>query len=80
MAYYRIRLNDGTSHTIQAARMRTDARSLYLEEPVAGDWREVFSNPIIDIDAIQRRFTENDGSQTWLPEYLPAPVGGVRAW
>jgi len=27
----------------------------------------------------QRRFTENDGSWTWLREHLPAPTG-VRAW
>ncbi|WP_067607215.1 hypothetical protein [Nocardiopsis listeri] len=80
MAYYRIRLNDGTSHTLQAMRMRTDAGGFYLEEREAGDWREVFSNPITEVERVQRRFTENDGTWTWLQERLPAPVGGVRAW
>ncbi|WP_017587760.1 hypothetical protein [Nocardiopsis ganjiahuensis] len=80
MAYYRIQLHDGTSRTLQAVRMRTDASSLYLEERAAGDWREVFSNPIDDVERVQRRFTENDGTWTWLQERLPAPVGGVRAW
>ncbi|MEU3018435.1 MULTISPECIES: hypothetical protein [unclassified Nocardiopsis] len=79
MAYYRIQLNDGSSHTLQAVRMRTDASSLYLEEHAAGDWRAVFSNPIGEVSGVQRRFTENDGTWTWLPERLPAPVG-VRAW
>jgi hypothetical protein len=46
----------------------------------AGDWREVFSNPIDDVERVQRRFTENDGTWTWLQERLPAPVGGVRTW
>ncbi|WP_026117541.1 hypothetical protein [Nocardiopsis alkaliphila] len=80
MAYYRIQLSDGTSHTLQAVRMRIDARSLYLEERTAGDWHEVFSNPISQIERIQRRFTENDGTWTWLQERLPAPVGGLRTW
>ncbi|SIO86608.1 hypothetical protein [Nocardiopsis sp. JB363] len=80
MAYYRVQLSDGSSHTLQAVRMRTDVRSLYLEEHAAGDWREVFSNPITGVERVQRRFTENDGSWTWLQEQLPAPVGGVRAW
>ena len=60
-------------------RVRTDAHSLYLEERAAGDWREVFSHPKDCIERIQRRFTENDGSWTWLRERLPAPMG-VRAW
>ncbi|MBR8743130.1 hypothetical protein [Nocardiopsis sp. MG754419] len=80
MAYYRIQLNDGSSHTLQAVRIRTDARSLYLEERAAGDWREVFSNPITEVERIQRRFTENDGTWTWLQERLPAPVGAARTW
>ncbi|WP_047868597.1 hypothetical protein [Nocardiopsis sp. RV163] len=80
MAYYRVQLRDGSDHTLQAVRMRTDARSLYLEERTAGAWTEVFSNPITEVERVQRRFTENDGTWTWLSERLPAPVGGVRAW
>lgn len=80
MAYYRIQLRDGSSHTLRAVRMRTDARSLYLEERTAGTWTEVFSNPITEVERVQRRFTENDGKWTWLNENLPAPVGGLRAW
>ena len=80
MAYYRIQLNNGSSHTLQAVRLRTDARSLYLEERAAGAWNEVFANPLTDVERVQRRFTENNGTWTWLNERLPAPVGGVRAW
>ncbi|WP_116244097.1 hypothetical protein [Nocardiopsis sp. FIRDI 009] len=80
MAYYRIHLNDGSSHTLQAVRMRTDAHCLYLEERAAGAWRQVFTNPLTEIDRVQRRFTENDGTWTWLNERMPAPIGGVRSW
>ena len=80
MAYYRIQLRDGSSHTLQAVRMRTDARSLYLEERTAGAWTEVFTNPLDEVERVQRRFTENNGTWTWLNERLPSPVGGIRAW
>ncbi|MBB6121857.1 hypothetical protein [Nocardiopsis algeriensis] len=80
MAYYRIQLSNGTSRTVQAVRMRTDARSLYLEERAAGNWREVLAEPLAEVQRVQRRFTENNGTWTWLNERLPAPVGGIRAW
>lgn len=79
MAHYRVQFKDGSSHTLQAMRVRTDAHSLYLEERAAGAWREVFSNPLEEVERIQRRFTENNGAWTWLQERLPAPVGDVRA-
>jgi hypothetical protein len=79
MAYYRIRTNDGFSTNLQAQRVRTDASCLYLEENVAGAWREVRSWPLGRVETLQRRFTENDDTWTWLTEPLPAPAG-VRSW
>ncbi|WP_435107165.1 hypothetical protein [Nocardiopsis synnemataformans] len=79
MAHYRIHLRNGSRHTHQATRTRTDAHNLYLEERTAGSWSEVTAAPLDDVASLQRRFTENDGSWTWLNESLPAPVG-VRGW
>ena len=79
MAHYRVQFKDGSSQTLRAMRVRTDAHSLYLEERAAGDWREVFSNPLEEVERIQRRFTENNGAWTWHQERLPAPVGGTRS-
>ncbi|MFV2195191.1 hypothetical protein [Nocardiopsis sp. LOL_012] len=80
MAYFRVQLRNGSSHTFQAVNMRADAHSLYLEERAAGTWRPVFTSPLTEVERVQRRFTENDGTWTWLNEQLPAPIGGVRAW
>ncbi|KOX16490.1 hypothetical protein [Nocardiopsis sp. NRRL B-16309] len=79
MAHYRILLKDGSQRTRQATRTRTDAHTLYLEERAAGTWRETAAIPLADVDTLHRRFTEHDGSWTWLNEPLPAPVG-VRGW
>ncbi|WP_150236556.1 hypothetical protein [Nocardiopsis quinghaiensis] len=79
MAHYRILLRDGSRRTRQATRTRTDVHTLYLEERAAGSWREVAAVPLEDVEALHRRFTENDGSWTWLNEPLPVPVG-VRGW
>ncbi|MDE3725320.1 hypothetical protein PWG71_28410 [Nocardiopsis sp. N85] len=79
MAYYRIRTNDGSSTTHQALRMRADASALYLEDRSAGLWRVVRSWRLGEVVTVQRRFTEHDGTWTWLTEPLPAPTG-VRGW
>ncbi|WP_017602393.1 hypothetical protein [Nocardiopsis lucentensis] len=79
MTHYRILLRDGSQRTREATRTRTDAHSLYLEERAAGAWREVMTVPLTDVSSLHRRFTENDGSWTWLKERLPGP-GGVHGW
>ncbi|GLU48755.1 hypothetical protein [Nocardiopsis ansamitocini] len=79
MALYRIRMNDGSLATHGAVRVRTDAANLYLEDQTAGAWRPVLDVRIDRVAGVQRRFTENDGSWSWLDETLPAP-GGIRAW
>lgn len=78
MAYYRIRTSDGTTVTRQALRIRSDATTLYLEDRSTGPWRVVGSWRLNEVTSVQRRFTENNGTWTWVNESLPAPadVGG----
>ncbi|GAA3731252.1 hypothetical protein HDA32_005656 [Spinactinospora alkalitolerans] len=75
MAFYRIRMTNGSTRTQQALRVRTDAHSLYLENRSAGAWRPVLDVRLDEVEQLQRRFTENNGSWVWISEALPAPAG-----
>ncbi|RNL87501.1 hypothetical protein [Halostreptopolyspora alba] len=71
MAHYRLRMTDGSVRTQQALRMRTDARTLYLEDRSGGTWQPVLERRLDEVELLQRRCTENNGSWTWITEPLP---------
>ncbi|GAA4917205.1 hypothetical protein [Streptomonospora salina] len=79
MAYFRVRMTDGSVRTQKALRMRTDAHNLYLEDRTAGAWRPVLERSLHEVEQLQRRFTENNGNWVWGPEPLPAPSSGTEA-
>ncbi|MEY9212158.1 hypothetical protein NI17_006970 [Thermobifida halotolerans] len=80
MATYRLRLRDGSTVTHRALRIRTDATTLYLEDRAAGAWRPVVDYRLDDVERLQRRFVENNGSWVWMEERLSVSRTGHRPW
>ncbi|WP_344106735.1 hypothetical protein [Nocardiopsis rhodophaea] len=71
-------MTDGSLHTEQALRVRTDNDNLYLEHRSSGDWSPVFGSPLADIEQVQRRYTEYNGRWVWVTESLPATQSEMK--
>ncbi|MCO5971652.1 MULTISPECIES: hypothetical protein [Actinoallomurus] len=72
MPTYRVRTNDGDLRTVQALRLCADLHHVRLEERAAGDWRTVLEVPLGEVEQVQRRLNEPNGSWIWITEKLPA--------
>jgi transposase len=65
---YRVRTRDGAEHHVQALRLRADHRQVYLDNRIAGQWHTSLEISLANLDLLQRRLNEIDGSWTWINE------------
>lgn len=67
MTVYRIRLTDGTTQTLNVARMVAGQEELLFQSSLNGGWHTSQSWQRGSVDAVRRRITEVDGSWQWIP-------------
>ncbi|MGQ1799087.1 hypothetical protein ACT4S5_18425 [Kocuria oceani] len=70
MTVYRIRLTDGTTHTLNASRMVAGHEELLFQSSRTDGWHTTQSWQRHRVEAVRRRITEVNGSWQWIPVRL----------
>ncbi|TDE26508.1 hypothetical protein [Actinomadura sp. 6K520] len=70
MPTYRIQPQRGDPQTVQALRLRTDDEHVYFEDRVQGHWRPILRLPLDEVERVQRRLNEDNGSWIWVTEHV----------
>lgn len=79
MSTFRVRRQDGMEQTVQALRVVTDVAEVVFEERSAGEWQPVLSVPATEVDLVQRRLNQPDGSWLWA-RVEPSQRSAVRQY
>lgn len=66
MTVYRIRLIDGTAHTLNVSRMVARPEELLFQSSLNGRWHTTQAWNRQRVDAVRRRIAEIDGSWQWI--------------
>lgn len=70
MPTYRIQPLEGDPRTVQALRLRTDDEHIHFENRVQGNWQPVLELNLDEVEKVQRRLNENNGSWIWVTEHV----------
>ncbi|MFS2294756.1 MAG: hypothetical protein FWJ90_19015 [Actinomadura sp.] len=68
MPTFRIQPLEGSPRTVQALRLRSDDEHVYFEDRVQGSWQPVLELPLAEVEHVQRRLNETNGSWIWVTE------------
>lgn len=79
MPTFRVRKQDGTEQTVQALRVVTDVVEVMFEERNAGEWQPILCVPAAEVDRVQQRLNQPDGSWLWA-RVEPSRRSAVRQY